>query len=127
MKSGLPVDKADLSIFPDERIEAVCSGFERAWKDGPRSPAEQPSIEEYLAGAGGSERAALLGELLMLDLEFRRRDDEYADRQGVPNRVFRAIPRRLRRHLPGRPQVEDSLAEQGLVETARAAKGVIRP
>jgi predicted Ser/Thr protein kinase len=115
------MDKADVTIVPDERIEAVCSGFERAWKAA-RSPAERPSIEEYLAGVGGSERAALLGELIMLDLEFRRRHDDTLDRQQYHSR-FPGDSQAIAQAFAWLAQVEDSLAEQGLIETAPRGQG----
>lgn len=54
-----------------ERIEEACRRFEAAWKRG-----EEPSIEDALGGATGGERAALLRELILLDLDYRRQRGE---------------------------------------------------
>ena len=51
--------------------DAVCDRFEAAWKKGQR-----PSIEQYLAEGGPTERATLLKELLLLELEYRTRQGE---------------------------------------------------
>jgi WD40 repeat protein len=50
-----------------QRIEVVCDRFERAWKDGHR-----PVIEYYLVETPEPERAALLRELIPLDIAYRR-------------------------------------------------------
>ncbi|HZY84606.1 MAG TPA: serine/threonine-protein kinase, partial [Gemmataceae bacterium] len=57
-------------LSPDEarRIDQACDRFEAAWKAGRRPPPE-----EYLGAAGGSGRAALLRQLLLLDWDYRRR------------------------------------------------------
>jgi WD40 repeat protein len=52
-------------------INAADDGFERAWKQGPR-----PRIEDHLAEVEESRQAALLAELLRVELELRRRDGE---------------------------------------------------
>jgi WD40 repeat protein len=53
-------------------LDAVCDRFEAAWKAaGEQGPA--PSVEEYLAAATDGERAALLHELVALDIVYRRR------------------------------------------------------
>jgi tetratricopeptide (TPR) repeat protein/tRNA A-37 threonylcarbamoyl transferase component Bud32 len=66
-------------------LDAVCDRFEAAWKAaGDQGPA--PAIEEYLGTATGGERAALLHELVALDVVYRRRRgvvpgvEEYATR-----------------------------------------------
>jgi serine/threonine protein kinase/Flp pilus assembly protein TadD len=48
------------------RIEAVCRRFEAAWRTG-----QAPCLEDYLGGWEGSERAALLRELVPLDADYR--------------------------------------------------------
>jgi WD40 repeat protein/tRNA A-37 threonylcarbamoyl transferase component Bud32 len=53
------------------RINAAADRFERNWNTGPR-----PRIEDDLAEAEPELRAALLEELLRVELELRRRDGE---------------------------------------------------
>src|SRR5215469_4564306 len=53
------------------RLEEKCCHFEEDWQAGRR-----PYLEDFLAGAGGAERMALLRELLRLELYYRRRAGE---------------------------------------------------
>ncbi len=62
-------------------INAAADGFERAWKQGPR-----PRIEDYLAEVEESRQAALLEELLRVELELRGRDGEEPDRDDYAAR-----------------------------------------
>jgi serine/threonine-protein kinase len=55
----------------DSQIDAICDRFEGAWKAGQR-----PSLEQHLGELPAAERAALLQELLKLDLYYRRRQGE---------------------------------------------------
>jgi WD40 repeat protein/tRNA A-37 threonylcarbamoyl transferase component Bud32 len=57
-----------LSVEALERVDAVCQRFEAAWQGG-----RHPQMAEFLAAAGVAERGALLRELLLLDLHYRRR------------------------------------------------------
>ena len=50
------------------RVDQVCTRFVAAGQSGAR-----PRIEDYLGTAAGPERAAVLQELLALELEYRRR------------------------------------------------------
>jgi serine/threonine protein kinase len=54
-----------------QRVDEVCDRFEQAWKEGQR-----PRIEDYLAGTVEGERAALLWELIVLDIDYRRQAGE---------------------------------------------------
>ena len=56
-----------LSISERERIDEVCLAFEDEWLQG-----ERPFAERYLAEADVPLRAALLHELLLIELEYRR-------------------------------------------------------
>jgi formylglycine-generating enzyme required for sulfatase activity len=49
------------------RVDRVCNRFEAAWKAG-----TPPRLEDPLGGAAGPERAALLRELIPLDIHYRR-------------------------------------------------------
>ena len=53
------------------RIDRACDQYEADWKAGRR-----PRIEAYLADTPEPDRSVLLRELLLLELEFRRNDDE---------------------------------------------------
>src|SRR5262249_41665227 len=70
-----PTGDAPLSRLLDE----VCDRFEAAWKAAhPRSgsPAgARPLIEEYLADIPGPQRLTLLRELILLEVDYRRRAD----------------------------------------------------
>jgi WD40 repeat protein/serine/threonine protein kinase len=53
------------------RVDQVCNQFERGWRQNP-----PPRIEDFLSHAGGEERAALLRELVSLDVYYRRQRGE---------------------------------------------------
>jgi serine/threonine protein kinase len=55
-----------LSLSAAERIDAVCARFEAAWKAG-----QAPRIEDFLGGAEGAQREALLREMLRVELDWR--------------------------------------------------------
>src|SRR4051812_27496849 len=57
-------DSLPLSVA--ERIDEVCMRFEAAWQAG-----QGPRIEDFLGAAAGSEREALLRELLRVEVEYR--------------------------------------------------------
>jgi WD40 repeat protein/tRNA A-37 threonylcarbamoyl transferase component Bud32 len=52
------------------RIDQVCNRFEAAWQTG------TPRIEDFIEGWGEPERGALLRELVLIDLEYRRAQGE---------------------------------------------------
>ena len=56
------------------RIDQVCDGFETAWKS-----ARRPQIEGFLEGTAGASRWLLLRELVLLDVQYRRRRGESPD------------------------------------------------
>jgi hypothetical protein len=66
---------------PTERVDEICDRFETAWRGG-----QVPRIEDYLAEAEDADRAAILGELVAVERELRRRrgehprTEEYVDR-----------------------------------------------
>jgi tetratricopeptide (TPR) repeat protein len=62
-----PRDTADLPGTLLRRAEEECDRFEAAWRAGLR-----PRIEDHLAGVPEAERPALLRELLLLELDYRR-------------------------------------------------------
>jgi tetratricopeptide (TPR) repeat protein len=60
-----------LSLSLARRVDAVCGRFEQAWANGQR-----PRIEDYLAEAAEPDRAALLRELIALEMGYRRKAGE---------------------------------------------------
>jgi serine/threonine-protein kinase len=82
------MENDSLPVSVQLRLEEVCARFEAAWKAA-GSAAPAPRIEEYLGAAAGPERAALLRELLRLDLHYRTRAGD------TPT------PEEYRRRLPG--------------------------
>ena len=64
----------NLSLSQLNRIDAVCARFEAEQSDSTDS--SRPTLEAYLDGFGGLERAELLRELLSLDVELREQRGE---------------------------------------------------
>jgi serine/threonine protein kinase len=63
--------EGDIDTIILEQIDGVCMAFERALKEG-----GSPGIAERLAGWENSARSRLLEELLVLELDYRRRRGE---------------------------------------------------
>ena len=86
-----------LSVESLWRLEEDCCRFEQLWQAD-----QSPRVEDFLGGAEGVKRQALLRELLRLDLHYRRRAgeepciEEYAtrfpDAIAVLSEVFPAFP-----------------------------------
>jgi serine/threonine-protein kinase len=74
---------ADLPGDRRRRAEQVCDRFEGAWKAG-----ERPRLEEHLAAVPEPERAALLPELVALEVDYRR----LAGEQPVPEEFLARFP-----------------------------------
>jgi serine/threonine protein kinase len=89
----LPLSSAQL-----HHLEQVCSSFDAAWKAGHR-----PCVEEFLGDVAEPERAALLRELLVLELAHRRRASDTLD------------PEEYRQRFPGQTAVIEAVfREAGL-------------
>src|SRR5947209_6799240 len=73
-------------------LDCICTDFESEWQTGQR-----PSIEAHLERMSGPARPVLLGELLRLDLDYRKRLGEtpalagYLSRFGELSEVVRAV------------------------------------
>jgi serine/threonine protein kinase/formylglycine-generating enzyme required for sulfatase activity len=52
----------------DDRIDAVCDGFEQAWAAG-----QPPDLAPFLTQVDDGQRGSLLRELILLDVDYRRR------------------------------------------------------
>ncbi len=72
MPDHTPTSTASLAPLPPE-LDRVCDRFEAAWK---QAEGTAPRLEEYLEAAPTELRAALLGELLALEVAYRRRRGE---------------------------------------------------
>src|SRR5262249_33071216 len=82
MSDAAPPSSGDsLSLMAAQQVNTLCNRFEAAWQAGQR-----PSLEDALAEAAEPERAALLHELIALEVYYRRlggedpRPDEYRAR-----------------------------------------------
>ena len=67
MKPEVPEDSPLNSLSQVRRIDSICDRFEAAWNAETR-----PVIEEFLENAPAVEKLALLRELVILDLHYRR-------------------------------------------------------
>jgi len=70
--SGHSIDQPDFNqMLLRDRIDAVCDRFEELLRDG-----KQPRIEDFLNETTEPDRSALLRELLVLEMAYRRRNAE---------------------------------------------------
>src|SRR5262249_17045992 len=72
MNPERPSSYEQLSPEAAARVDAVCDGFEKAWKEA-RSEATAPRLWNYLDGYEGQERTILAEELQVLDRACRER------------------------------------------------------
>lgn len=75
MSEVLPGHTEALALDVARCIDQVCSRFETAWKTaGPTGPC--PRIEDYLTEIPESARAALVCELIAVEVDYRRQRGE---------------------------------------------------
>jgi serine/threonine protein kinase len=79
-----PGQRGSLPLSARVRLDEACDRFDDAWKTGAR-----PRLEDFLGGADGAERQALLKELLRVELELRHEAGE------------RPEPEEYQRRFPG--------------------------
>ena len=60
----------------EKEIDRVCDAFEAAWRNEPR-----PSISDFVARGTAAQQSKLFYELLLVDLECRRKVGEQPSRQ----------------------------------------------
>ena len=73
----MSIRQQKLPIAALERIDDLCANFERAWQSG-----ERPTIESLIPGdISPAERDVLLAELIVLDIDYRRRRGETPTKQ----------------------------------------------
>lgn len=89
MNSPEAEDGRDLSVVV--RVEEVCNRFEAAWRAG------VPAIEDFLDGWRGDERRALLRELILLDMDYRRARGEEVTPEQYASRFPEFPPEALTR------------------------------
>ena len=78
----MSIRQKKLPIAALERIDDLCADFERRWQSG-----EPPTIESVLSGDVSSlERDVLLAELIVLDMDYRRRRGETPTKQEYLDR-----------------------------------------
>jgi serine/threonine protein kinase/Tfp pilus assembly protein PilF len=111
MNGERPSTYEQLSLEAAARVDAVCDGFEKAWKAA-RSGAAAPRLSTFLESCDGPERAVLAGELLALDRACRERygiaaSTEYAHELGAgaegPDTVAARHDHRQTEVAAGRP------------------------
>jgi serine/threonine-protein kinase len=121
-------DSLPLSL--EQSIDALCLRFESAWQAG-----ERPAIEAYLAEAPAEARAALLRELLELELAYVRRAGERptldAYRRRFPehaelleHELARAGEYSAARYRPLRPHARGGLGEVQVAEDVELRREV---
>jgi len=71
----------ELPFSAADHIDQECDRFEAAWKAG-----QNPTIESFVVGWSGSDRSALLHELVALEIALRRDRGEQASRQEYAER-----------------------------------------
>jgi serine/threonine-protein kinase len=71
MKTSFRQTISALPVSTLKRLDEVCDRFETAWLAN-----ERPRLEDFLGEAAAGERAAILGELLKLELDYRKRRGE---------------------------------------------------
>jgi serine/threonine-protein kinase len=82
VKESSRSDNSAASLAVALHVDQVCNQFEAAWKD------RRPRIEDFLGDCQEPERSILLGELLALDLEYRRQNGE----QPLPEEYHLRFP-----------------------------------
>jgi serine/threonine protein kinase len=82
---------AEMPLAAKKRIDSICAQFEAAWRTGRPDPAD------YCGGGSDAEQAALLSELLFIDIECRRRQGDipvvgdYLDRFAGHEELIREV------------------------------------
>src|SRR5262245_33443548 len=122
MSGTAPTGKETLSPQQMRRLDELCTRFEAAWKAG-----QPPRIRDYLGESPEAERAALLQELIELDVEYRHRRGEEPKAQEYFGHSATLDQKWLAGVFPRRPAAEEaaipSAAEAAptLAATANAA------
>jgi serine/threonine-protein kinase len=108
MNDNPRAESAESSLTQARWLDQVCNQFEQAWREGPR-----PCIEDFLAGLQPAQRSALLRELILLDIYYRRehgempRVEDYGQRFPDLDTAWRAAA------VAAPPKVEAALPQTG--------------
>ncbi len=94
-------DFEHLSVEQICRVNELCNQFENDWRAG-----QSPKIEDYLSDHSGPFRTALLWELLVLEIDYRRFEDK------VPSVEY---------YLQRFPELERGALQQALADEPRTA------
>ena len=81
MSYAIGPDPESLPLDQERRIHDVCKRFEAAWQAG-----QPPRIEDYLGDRPEAEATALLRELILLEIEYRRRLGEHPQAEDYRDR-----------------------------------------
>lgn len=76
------IRRKKLPIASLERIDDLCADFERKWQSNEKPPTIEPVLAENISAF---ERDVLLAELIVLDVDYRRRRGETPTRQEYLN------------------------------------------
>jgi tRNA A-37 threonylcarbamoyl transferase component Bud32 len=120
----VPRDRADepVSVLHARLVDRLCDRFEAALKTRRR-----PAIEEFLSDVPAPAQAAALGELLVLEIDYRRRDGETPNPQEYESRfeqssdIVASAFRRLARAS------DERAPERLLLDTPDSGATVIQP
>jgi serine/threonine protein kinase len=75
MNAPWRADDAALPLSVAQRVDAIAYRFEKTWKAA-AAPNQRPCLADYLGDTPEPERAALLSELIALDIAYRRQAGE---------------------------------------------------
>jgi serine/threonine protein kinase/tetratricopeptide (TPR) repeat protein len=116
-----PGVEADLSQA--ERIDKVASAFEAAWKAG-----QNPRLEDWLLNIGAADRPALVKELLLLEVHYRRQGGEAVAAAEYQQRFSELDESWLNAILTASPEtaVHSDAAPPDRVAPSQASPGTIR-
>ena len=110
----MTIRRKKLPIAALERIDDLCAEFERRWQSG-----NPQTIESAISGdLSADEKSLLLSELLVLEIDYRRRNGEKPTAEQYANRfpenaqtIREAIGQNARKGRPFEPPSTDQIAE----------------
>ena len=79
MVDPFSLDDKELPLSVRQRIDEVCIAFEDAWKSG-----ERPGTKDFVTKLPDSVRSTLFRELLLIELDYRRRHGDKLSAEELP-------------------------------------------